>query len=186
MGRPKPWLPFGAETLLARVVRRLGEVVQPVAVVGAADQKLPEPPAEVRLAHDLAPGCGPLEGLRAGLIALSDAADAAYVTGCDAALVQPEFVVRMCDLLGDYDAAVPVIDGVRQTLASVCHVSVLRAVEEMLAAKNFRTHELFDRLTTRWVAADEFADVDPGLLSLRNLNTPEEYRAALHDAGLAE
>src|SRR5262245_3646442 len=33
MGRPKAWLPFAGETMLPRVVRLLGEVVQPIVVV---------------------------------------------------------------------------------------------------------------------------------------------------------
>jgi molybdopterin-guanine dinucleotide biosynthesis protein A len=39
-------------------------------------------------------------------------------------------------------------------------------------------------LTTRVVTADELRDIDPDLTTLRNVNTPEDYRAALADAGL--
>ena len=41
MGRPKAWLPFGPETLLQRVVRLIGEVVNPLVVVAAPDQDVP-------------------------------------------------------------------------------------------------------------------------------------------------
>jgi len=38
---------------------------------------------------------------------------------------------------------------------------------------------LFDAVPTRIIEAHELADVDPDLESLRNLNTPDDYRRAL-------
>ena len=56
-------------------------------------------------------GRGPLEGLRAGLKALPDDVDAAYVTSCDVPLLVPGFVRQMLDLARGYDIAVMEIDG---------------------------------------------------------------------------
>ena len=94
MGTSKALLPFGPETMLQRVVRLLGRVVTPIVVVAAADQELPELPADVIVTRDEREGRGPLEGLRAGLKALTDAVDAAYVTSCDVPLLVPGFVGR--------------------------------------------------------------------------------------------
>jgi len=74
MGRPKAMLPFGPETLLQRVVRLLGQVVDVTVVVAAPGQKLPELPPSVVVAHDRHPDRGPLEGLAVGLQALADRA----------------------------------------------------------------------------------------------------------------
>ena len=41
---------------------------------------------------------------------------------------------------------------------------------------------LFDAVLTRFVTAEELADIDLSLQSLRNLNTPAEYDAALREA----
>ena len=43
---------------------------------------------------------------------------------------------------------------------------------------------LFDAVRTRRVQPSEMLSVDPDLRTLRNLNTPDDYRAALADAGL--
>ena len=43
---------------------------------------------------------------------------------------------------------------------------------------------LFDAVRTRRVKPEEMTVVDPELKTLRNLNTQEDYRAALADAGL--
>jgi molybdopterin-guanine dinucleotide biosynthesis protein A len=41
---------------------------------------------------------------------------------------------------------------------------------------------LFDAVPTRVVTVEELRDVDLALETLRNLNTPAEYEAALGDA----
>ena len=81
MGVPKATLPFGPETMLQRVVRLLGTVVDPIVVVGARDQELPALPPAVLITRDERDARGPLEGLRAGLTALPAAADAARASG---------------------------------------------------------------------------------------------------------
>ena len=52
MGVPKATLPFGSEAMLQRVLRLLGGVVQPLVVVTAPDQKLPNLPDDVLIARD--------------------------------------------------------------------------------------------------------------------------------------
>src|SRR5689334_1590078 len=86
MGRPKAWLPFGGETMLQRVVRVLREVVDPVAVVAAPGQDIPELPTGVRVIRDEIEGKGPLGGLCAGLSAIAGECDAVYLSSCDVPL----------------------------------------------------------------------------------------------------
>ncbi len=183
MGRPKAALPFGPESMLARVVRLLGEAVEPVVVVAAAGQELPPLPPEVVPARDRHEDCGPLEGLVVGLRAIGDRAEGAFVTGCDVPLLRPEFVRRMIELSGGYDIAVPHVDGYDEPLATVYRTTVAPKAESLLAAGRRRPRLLFDQVATRRVTADELADVDPGLQSLTNVNSPDDYQAALAKAG---
>jgi molybdopterin-guanine dinucleotide biosynthesis protein A len=186
MGSPKALLAFGAETMLQRVVRLLRTVVSPIVVVAAAGQVLPSLPADVIITRDEHDGRGPLEGLRAGLRALPAAVDLAYVTGCDVPLLVPGFVRRMVDLLGDCDVAVMEIDGFPHPLSAVYRRDTLPHVEALLAQDRRRAVFLFESVPTRRVAAAEMIVADPELLTLRNLNTREEYLAALSTAGLAD
>src|SRR4051812_22039688 len=103
MGTSKALLPFGPELLLQRVARLLGEVVSPLVVVAAADQELPPLPQNVLVARDEHPERGPLEGLLAGLIAIAPHAEAAYVTSCDAPLLQAAFVRDLIARLGEHE-----------------------------------------------------------------------------------
>ncbi len=184
MGRPKAMLPFGPERMLQRVVRLVGEAVDPVVVVAAAGQELPELPPGVELLRDRRPDRGPLEGMAVGLRALAGRAEAAFVTACDVPLLAPALVRRVVALAEAYDAAVPHVDGRDHPLAAVYRTSVAEAVEALLDADRLRPVWLFDRVRTRRITADELRDVDPGLVSLANVNGPADYLAALARAGL--
>ena len=183
MGTPKALLPFGPETMLQRVVRLLGTVVSPLVVVAAPDQELPALPDSVGVTRDEREGRGPLEGLRAGLKALPATVDAAYVTSCDVPLLVPAFALRMIELMADADIAVIEIDGFPHPLSAVYRRSTLPHVEKLLAEDRLRPVFLFDAVKTRRVRPDEMTAVDPQLLTLRNLNTREDYEAALTAAG---
>jgi molybdenum cofactor guanylyltransferase len=185
MGSPKASLPFGPETMLQRVVRLLGEVVEPIVVVAAADQNLPPLPSDVIVTRDEREARGPLEGLRAGLKALPPSIDSAYVTSCDVPLLVPDFVRQMIDLARDYDIAVMEIDGFTHPLSAVYRRATLPFVEDLLARDRLRPVFLFEAVNTRRVRPEEMTS-DPELRTLRNLNTPEDYEGALADAGIRD
>jgi molybdenum cofactor guanylyltransferase len=186
MGSSKALLAFGAETMLQRVVRLLGTVVSPIVVVGGPQQSLPALPADVTITCDEQEGRGPLEGLRAGLKALPAAVEVAYVTSCDVPLLVPGFVRHMIELLSDHDIAVMEIDGLTHPLSAVYRRNTLPHVESLLAQDRLRPVFLFDAVRTRRVHPAEMASVDPDLLTLRNVNTREDYVEALSSAGLAD
>lgn len=183
MGVPKATLPFGPETMLQRVVRLLGTVVSPIVVVAARDQSLPQLPDGVAVTRDEREQRGPLEGLRAGLKALPESVDVAYITSCDVPLIEPAFVTRMVELLGDHDIAVMEIDGFTHPLSAVYRRDTLPHVEALLEKDKLRPVFLFDAVRTRRVRPEEMVSVDPQLRTLRNLNTREDYLAALSEAG---
>jgi molybdopterin-guanine dinucleotide biosynthesis protein A len=186
MGVPKATLPFGPETMLQRVVRLLSTVVSPIVAVAAREQSLPELPEAVIVTRDERESKGPLEGLRAGLSALPDFVDIAYVTSCDVPLLVPGFVERMIELLGGHDIAVMEIDGFPHPLSAVYRRALLPQVEALLAEHRLRPVFLFDAVRTRRVLPEEMISVDPPLRTLRNLNTREDYLSALSEAGLSE
>lgn len=167
--------------MLPRVVRLLGEAVAPLVVVAAVGQDLPDLPGEIAIVRDEAEGRGPLQGLAAGLGALEGRVDAAYVSSCDVPFLKPGLVRQMVGLLADAQICVPRVGEFFHPLAAVYRIDVLPAVRKLLAEDRLRPTLLFDAVPTRVVLAAELADVDSGLESLRNLNTPEEYEAALRD-----
>ena len=170
--------------MLQRVVRLLGEVVSPIVAVAARDQSLPPLPDSIIITRDEREAKGPLEGIRAGLSALPESIDAAYITSCDVPLLVPAFVERMIDLIGDHDIAVMEVAGFLHPLSAIYRRDTLPRVEALLADDRLRPVFLFDAVRTRRVKVDEIIGVDPQLRTLRNLNKPEDYRAALIEAGI--
>jgi len=93
------------------------------------------------------------------------------------------FVGRMFDLLGDHAIAVPKSGGYHHPLSAVYRRSVIPRIEQLLATDRMRPVYLFDAVPTRRVEEREMTDVDPGLDTLKNLNHPADYLAALEQAG---
>jgi molybdopterin-guanine dinucleotide biosynthesis protein A len=188
MGRDKASLPFGPELMLERVVRLVGEVVPQVntVVVAGVNQLLPELPAKLLIARDTDEYRGPLAGLATGLRTLGDRVDAVYASGCDVPLLVPAFIVQMFNMLGDYDAAVPVDGDHHHALAAVYRPVVLPRIDTLLQADRLRSRFLFDEVRTREISVDELRDIDPQLRSLQNVNREEDYLAALARAGLID
>jgi molybdopterin-guanine dinucleotide biosynthesis protein A len=182
MGQEKALLRFGDEVLVQRMARIVGSVAEIVVVVAANDQILPTFSGNVEVARDEVDGRGPMQGLVAGLLALRGRADAAYVTSCDAPFLRAEFIRRMMSLLGDALICVPVVGGFRHPLAAACRVEIADIARQLIAAGKYSLMQLLDEVPSRVVEASELADVDPALESLRNVNTPQEYEAALRDA----
>jgi len=187
MGRPKANLEWHGSTLLHRVTGIVGRAVGgPVVVVRAPDQELPPLPPGVRVAEDTAEGRGPLQGLAAGLAAVAADAEVAYVSSTDVPLLHPAFVGAVVAAAAeeDIDVALPVVHGFRPPLAAAYRTSLLSAVEELIDADRMRPAFLFERSRVReldeedLLANPELAAADPELLSVLNLNEPDDYERA--------
>src|SRR5437868_4811401 len=138
MGRPKAWLPFAGESMLARVVRLLGEAVSPIIVVAAPGQDVPPLPAAIQVVRDEERGRGPLQGLSAGLAALDGLCDAAYLSSCDVPFLRPAFVERLIELLGQHAVCVPRVGNYHHPLAALYRLEVKDIVDRLLAEDRLR------------------------------------------------
>jgi molybdopterin-guanine dinucleotide biosynthesis protein A len=181
MGTPKAWLPVAGEPMLVRVVRVVSDSVGgPLVVVAALGQDVPPLPPGVELVRDPEEGQGPLAGLVAGLEALTGRADAAYLSACDVPFLSTAFVRRVCERLAGFDIAAPDAGGFRHPLAAAYRLTVLPVARDLVTAGRLRPAFLFDAVPTRVLTPADFADIDPELRSLVNVNTPDEYAAAVH------
>jgi molybdopterin-guanine dinucleotide biosynthesis protein A len=185
MGRAKALLPFGPELLLQRVVRLVATVAQPVVVVAAPGQDLPELPREVTVKRDPVAGRGPLQGLATGLSALPDAMPGplVYATATDVPFLEPRWITRLVELIEDNDMVIPFVGGYYHPLAALYRKStVLPAIEALLREDRLRPVFLVDAVATRVVEEAELRSIDPELGTLRNLNYPQDYEHALRQA----
>jgi molybdopterin-guanine dinucleotide biosynthesis protein A len=176
MGRPKAWLDFGGEPLLARLVARVRALVREVVVVAAVAQDLPV--LDARVVRDRAPDLGPLPALLLGLETVTT--PHAFALGCDTPLLRPavlDLLAREHLRLGPA-ATIPVWDGRTQPLVGVYARTLAATLAAMVAAGERRLQTLAEIPGVRLVAAERLHAADPDGTSFRPMNTPAEYDAA--------
>ena len=175
MGQPKALLPFGNAPLITHIVEHLQRLFAEVVVVAAPGQELPSMP--VTLVRDEVAYQGPVGGIVYGLRAAR--AELACVTSCDSVFLDKRIVENLLRQIANHDVVVPHWDGRYQPLHAVYRRSVLPLLEAQLARGELRPVFLFDKVRTRRIDEAEVRQFDPEGLSFFNMNTPEDYEAAL-------
>jgi molybdopterin-guanine dinucleotide biosynthesis protein A len=190
MGTPKAALEWHGSTLLYRTVGIVARATGgPVVVVRAGGQELPDLPKGTRVVDDPRPGKGPVQGIAAGLAALEGHADAAFISSTDLPFLHPAFirrVLREIETAGDEraDVALPVARGYPQPLAAAYRVSLAATAERLVREDRLRPAFLFSECAVKLLddaalTADPLIGaLDPGLDSVVNINTPDDYQQA--------
>ena len=175
LGSPKALLPLGNTTLVEAVLARLRPLFRRLLVVARDLEGLTELDATVLV--DNRPERGPLVGLTRGL----EASDApwCFVVGCDMPFLNPQVILRMAERLEGCDILAPRVNGHFQPLHAFYGQACLPLARELLDRGNTSPLDLFHRCRVRTIEASELLDIDPDLLSFRDLDTVEEYQAAL-------
>lgn len=181
MGRDKASLPFGGESLLHRLLRRVQPEVGEVVLAASRDQDVPP---GFRVVRDAAPDQGPLPALLQALDTIAN--PYVFVTGCDCPLLQPAIIPLLARLATGWDGAVPVIGGRRAATSAVYRVAALREARVLFGDPANRSLQAYlQPLRIREVPEAVLRTADPDLLSFLPCNTPEEYAMLLRMAGLS-
>jgi len=185
MGRDKATMPVPAElldsndgseapvTLVERVVSVVGQRCQPVFVVAAPGQSLPDLPA--RVVRDDVRGVGPLLATGRGLRAAAEAgAKRAFLAAADMPLLTGDVIdlleARAIEL--DADVVLP-WDGRDHYLAAVYRTELADQVDALVAAGERSMRALVDRVDAQRI-------VIPHSRSLTNLNSDADLRTLLY------
>ena len=179
MGRDKATLPFGAETMLARVVRTVASAVNDVVVVARPGQAAP---TGVTVVFDNDAFQGPLAALVRGMEGVP--ADVYFVAVCDQPLLVAELIPYLFARIGTAMAAVPVVDARLVPTCAVYRRGVLESAKALLASGERRLGALTEHVDSVRVLESELRTIDPDLRSFLPCNTPEEYQRLLALAGL--
>jgi molybdopterin-guanine dinucleotide biosynthesis protein A len=160
-------------------------------VVRASGQELPDLPKGTQVVDDPRPGKGPIQGIAAGLAALEDQAEAAFISSTDMPFLHPAFIRRVLRALEDNvaddartDVALPVARGYPQPLAAAYRVSLAATAGRLVEEDRLRPAFLFSecataRLDDAALTADPLIGaLDPDLDSVVNINTPDDYQEA--------
>ncbi|GAB4932695.1 MULTISPECIES: molybdenum cofactor guanylyltransferase [Mycobacterium] len=172
MGRDKATLPGprGAATLLEYVVGVLTQRCDPIFVMAAPGQPLPEVTA--RIIRDEIRGQGPLPATGRGLRAAAEAgARYAFVCAVDMPLLSPELIDDLVHLATETKAEVVLPwDGRSHYLASLYRTDLAERIDRLVAGGARSMRALID-------ASDAQQIVLPESRFLANVNTEADLRA---------
>lgn len=178
MGRDKAGLPGpgGTGTLAEFVVGVVARRCEPVFVMAAPGQPLPE--LRARVMRDEVRGLGPLPATGRGLRAAGEAgARFAFVCAVDMPRLTVELIDNLMRLATETDAEVVLPwDGRSHYLAAVYRTDLADRIDALVAAGERKMSALID-------ASDAQQIVLPESLSLTNVNTEAELRALAQPSG---
>jgi molybdopterin-guanine dinucleotide biosynthesis protein A len=144
-------------------------------VVAAPEQELPNLP--VVLVRDEVAYQGPVSGIYHGLKASSQ--EICFVTSCDAPFLNLQLIAHLLAQISDCDVVVPYWQERFQPLHAAYRRSVVPLLREQLDRGELRPISLYPKVRTREIHEDEICRLDPDGLSFLNMNSPEDYQAAL-------
>ncbi|ASL14306.1 molybdenum cofactor guanylyltransferase [Mycobacterium intracellulare] len=172
MGRDKATLPGpgGAATLLEHVVGVVSQRCEPIFVMAAPGQPLPEVPA--RVLRDEVRGQGPLPATGGGLRAAAETgARFAFVCAVDMPLLSASLIDDLIGLATETNAEIVLPwDGRSHYLAAVYRTDLAERIEGLVAAGARSMRALID-------ASDAQQIVLPESRFLANVNSESDLRA---------
>ena len=124
---------------------------------------------------------GPVSGIYHGLKAATK--EVCFVTSCDAPFLNLALISHLLSQISDCDVVVPFWQERFQPLHAVYRRSVAPLLHEQLERGELRPIFLYDKVRTRKIHEDEIRRFDPEGLSFLNMNSPEDYDAALQAVG---
>lgn len=186
MGVDKTLLAVDGEPLVARVVEAVGEVCAHTLIVTNRPDALAEAglPPEVPVLTDEVAYQGPLGGL---VTALKDAPDDwVLAVAADMPWLQPAVVRALWDARDGAQVVVPVTEKGTEPLLALYHRSCLPVARRVLETGRRRLVAMFAELTVVEVPVELLRDADPELVSLFNVNTPDDLLEARESAPAPE
>lgn len=178
MGLDKALLTIGGRTLMGRVEDAVEQVCEHVIVVTNRPDTLSAAGlgADVRIVTEEVPDLGPLGGLVAALEAAED--EWILAVAADMPWIVPDVVRLLWERREGVDVVVPVGDDGREPLLALYSCRALATAQRLLESGARRPVQLIDAVPNAEITLDELRAADPELLSLRNVNTPEELAEA--------
>ncbi len=175
MGTPKASLPINGVAMIESVFQVVEPIFRRTLVVARSDTVLPRLKPEV--IFDQFPDRGPLAGLISGL--QKTTAQWCFVTGCDMPFLDPEVIRLMAGHLESAEIIAVRSSGRVQPLHAFYHRDCLGRGESLLREGVTSLMALHDRCQVKVLDESEFTCKGRLQRSIRDLDTPEEYAAAL-------
>lgn len=173
MGRNKALMDLDGLTLIERVARVLSGVCQEIIIAGGNSAELEQ--LGYPLVPDIHPGCGPLSGIHAGLMAARNRYS--FVSACDTPFLDERLISKIISLADGYDAVILKHGDYFEPLSSLYSKDFIKAAETSVKNGVYKVTAALSLV--RWKAVPVDAAGMPDLEKyLFNINTPRDYEEA--------
>ena len=174
MGVNKALIEFGGKRLIETAVDRLSGLFPEVLII-ANDPDL-YATLGVKVIGDLIPDSGSLGGLYTGLSAASH--PRGFFAACDMPFLNPDLIALLVREAEGWDVVVPRVAGELQPMHAVYAKSCLPFMKEAIEGGRLKIAGFFPKVRVNIIEEPALRAVDPDLLGLMNVNTPQELERA--------
>ncbi|WP_238883779.1 molybdenum cofactor guanylyltransferase [Clostridium sp. YIM B02551] len=171
MGVDKAFLEIDGVKFIDRILSVYKKIFSEIIIITNTPEKYKV--TGVKIYRDLICGKGSLGGLYTGILKSQN--DYAFITACDMPYPNKDLVEYIASIK-EYDAVVPLIKERYHPLFAMYSKKSIEIIESQLKANNLRIQEIFQKLNVRKINENEIMKFDRMMLSLLNINTPQEYR----------
>ncbi len=171
MGSDKSLLPIDGARFIDHIYRRMIAVFDEVIIVTNSPDLYADIPC--RKVPDIYYAQGSLAGIHSGLCHARN--ERVFVVACDMPFVSPAVVGRICAHDDNAEVTIPCSDRGLEPLHALYRKSCIPAMERALDAGEKRIISFFPEVRVSEVPPNVLSEEDPQGLSIRNINTPQEY-----------
>lgn len=172
-GRDKAFAAVGGEPIVVRTIRLFRDLFPQVLVATNRPERFRG--LGVETVGDRFPGCGPLAGIHAALLASRH--PHVFVAACDMPGLHRDVIRLLLARIGAADAVVPCWDGDVEPLHAVYAARCAPVMEASLRAGRHALRDFLASVRVDLVSEAELRAVEGAAQSLTNVNTPEELAA---------
>lgn len=172
-GRDKAFAAVGGEPIAVRTVRLFHALFPQVLVATNRPEQFAGLAVETVL--DRHPGCGPLAGIHAALLASRH--PHVFAAACDMPGLDADVIRLLLARIATADAIVPHWQGDVEPLHAVYAVRCLPAIETCLRTGRHAMRDFLKTISVDYVSEAELSALRGAAASLINVNTPEELAA---------
>ena len=167
----KALLPYQGELFIERIKRQMSAIFREVTLITNSPELYRFLPCPTQ--PDIFPGMGSLAGIHAGL--RSSKTPYIFAVACDMPHLNEELIRHLAAQINGQDVVIPESKSGLEPLHAMYGKGALPVMEEALSKGNRKIISCCSRLMTTVIAREEVEKIDPGFLSFRNINTPEDY-----------
>jgi molybdopterin-guanine dinucleotide biosynthesis protein A len=180
-GKVKALLPFHGELLLQRQINRMKSICGEI-IVAANRPDLFSTVAEdneIKVITDVLPGKGPLSGMHAAFTEASH--PDVWVVGCDMPFISAIAAEAMLAYRenGRYHAVIPYVDGNLHPLHGIYQTNTVDVIAACLKKERYKMKSFLEDIHWQTVEENFFTERQLNQDFTVNVNTPDQYRAAL-------